>query len=654
MKRWWYAYALLGIATVALLALSPAKSFFSEWRHYQKEYNRRIAELAVRVDPVDPGIKQIWIEEADRIDRCITCHVGFDNPDTEDLPQPFTSHPEVAHDPREYGCTVCHQGQGLATEYVSSIGLVEHWDRPIFPKQYVEAGCGRCHKQEIVPDAPILNRGRKLIEEFNCAACHEIPYAGKSYVVPLDGVGVRMERAQLYRWLLNPRAVTASTEMPDFRFSPEQAIDLTDYLLTFTKLADRSQLPSPPAELAEAVDDYDRVEAGGVTFRKARCISCHQVEGRGGVIGEEIGTAGSHYSMGWLYQYLENPKRLLPGVPMPRYGLSDRRLIDLTAYIVAEQRDWSFNPDELDVPEQRDGFYERGEALWTTYNCAGCHSLSGAPEEGEKGPSLNGIGVKPGYRLETGKRVDLPRDLPDILRAKIAEPRSFFENLRMPQYAFDHEQIDAIVTALLSIGDEDELPEKWTVVPDQPARLEMNGPAGRLFERYSCLTCHSLNGRGGEMAPDLSAIGSQLDPDWIRDYLKIPFSRRPILSERMPNLFLSDAEIDTLLDFVRLNLVSDSIAAVPVVESTPDLVERGRSLFHETYACAGCHQTNGQGGYVGPPLDGAADRLQPSWIRAWLHDPNRWRPGTIEPRPQADKDEIDALTAYLLTLSERK
>ena len=56
------------------------------------------------------------------------------------------------------------------------------------------------------------------------------------------------------------------------------------------------------------------------------------------------------------------------------------------------------------------------------------------------------------------------------------------------------------------------------------------------------------------------------------------------------------------------------------------------------------------GGYVGPNLNNAGNWLTPAWIEAWLRNPQQLVPDTIEPRRTLTDDEIQALTAYLLTL----
>jgi len=52
---------------------------------------------------------------------------------------------------------------------------------------------------------------------------------------------------------------------------------------------------------------------------------------------------------------------------------------------------------------------------------------------------------------------------------------------------------------------------------------------------------------------------------------------------------------------------------------------RGEKIFfkHPTAACAICHQLRGQGGTVGPPLDGIAARATPAYIKESLLEPNK-------------------------------
>jgi len=81
-----------------------------------------------------PGIRQIWVPELGRVDRCITCHLGYEWAGTlpESLGAPLAPHPALpylaAHPFAEFGCTACHGGQGFATTTADAHGDVEHWD----------------------------------------------------------------------------------------------------------------------------------------------------------------------------------------------------------------------------------------------------------------------------------------------------------------------------------------------------------------------------------------------------------------------------------------------------------------------------------------------------------------------------------------------
>jgi hypothetical protein len=208
--------ALVSVLFLIVLAVSPFKDYFSEWRRTQQSFNHLVADLPQRVKPAEIGIKQLWIQTLDRVDRCETCHLGLKEPALKNAPQPFRTHPAVYHDIEEFGCTICHEGQGAATEYKESVGKVEYWDKPALPREYMDASCAKCHKERDVPQAPVLNLGRKLIEESNCVACHKIDGYEKQWVPHLDGIGSKVNRPWLVHWLKNPKQYFPKTRMPNF------------------------------------------------------------------------------------------------------------------------------------------------------------------------------------------------------------------------------------------------------------------------------------------------------------------------------------------------------------------------------------------------------------------------------------------------------
>lgn len=162
------------------------------------------------------------------------------------------------------------------------------------------------------------------------------------------------------------------------------------------------------------------------------------------------------------------------------------------------------------------------------------------------------------------------------------------------------------------------------------------------------MSCHVMNGNGRLVGTDLSMEASQARRKWIEGYFKVPYSLRPILTERMPNFFMADAEIKTIADYMEKVFVVDSLDHE--ISSDPGTISKGKGLYFEKYGCQSCHQIAGKGGYVGPPLDKIGVRLSGGWIFHWLKDPQAYKPDSIEPDNNMTDDEAEALTAYLLSL----
>jgi cytochrome c oxidase subunit 2 len=96
----------------------------------------------------------------------------------------------------------------------------------------------------------------------------------------------------------------------------------------------------------------------------------------------------------------------------------------------------------------------------------------------------------------------------------------------------------------------------------------------------------------------------------------------------------------------------------PGVQDTS--VAAGRHIF-ETEACTNCHTIAGTAarGTFGPDLTHLASRVTlasgaamntPENLRAWIQNPDDFKPGVLMPAMQLNKEQIDELVAYLETL----
>ncbi|HXG11553.1 MAG TPA: c-type cytochrome [Gemmataceae bacterium] len=247
------------------------------------------AELQGRLDKV----RQMFAERQKRGEE-----LGFD---PDDLPTrvvatplspsqitQYCAHPRLdlfvdsnsPHPAEKFGCTICHSGQGSATDF----NLASHtpnnavqraqwvgdhhwesnhyWDFPMLPSRFIESSCLKCHHEvtDLIRygskvEAPKLIRGYNLVREHGCFGCHEI--AGikggrpvgpdlrlepnppleamtaaertKMLADPLNPPGkMRKVGPSLYRlvektnadwvrkWILSPRGFRPDTRMPHF------------------------------------------------------------------------------------------------------------------------------------------------------------------------------------------------------------------------------------------------------------------------------------------------------------------------------------------------------------------------------------------------------------------------------------------------------
>jgi len=79
-------------------------------------------------------------------------------------------------------------------------------------------------------------------------------------------------------------------------------------------------------------------------------------------------------------------------------------------------------------------------------------------------------------------------------------------------------------------------------------------------------------------------------------------------------------------------------------------VKLGKRLYTDTYGCNGCHSLNNVGGLVGPVLDRAGFRLNPTWIYRWIRNPQAMKKHTRMPNLGASDADARSLTYYLGTL----
>ncbi len=359
-----------------------------EWTRYQSQFFRTLRKEERR--NATGGIAQIIVKNLHRVDRCTTCHVAIDKPQLALAEEPFTAHPGDFlkwHPVEKFGCTVCHGGQGLATEVAAAHGDVPHWEEPLLRGPLVQASCRQCHGdvKQIAEHAPLLAKGRALFKAKGCYGCHAVKDFGQTVSQDLTEVGSKSYQLMeadfemmdpphdrihwFVRKLRNPRTLNPGvrpeqlppgeeevfpTVMPNFGLTQEELDALTVYLLSLTAADYPASYvrPAPPEQPQTFATD---VERGKVVFEKFGCAACHGAGGVGGRrnwnggLGEEVPSllyVRAYY--GHAVEQLKDvirhgrqpvprasPARPNPGLYMPAWKdrISEAELDALVAYL---------------------------------------------------------------------------------------------------------------------------------------------------------------------------------------------------------------------------------------------------------------------------------------------------------------------------------
>ncbi len=657
------AFGIVSLGLLFSLAIAPAKNYFSDWRHYQKSYLKVAADrqAGTLVRSFHVGIRQMWIPKFGVVDRCESCHVNLGGALVGASEQPFRKHPAIPHALDQYGCVMCHRGQGAATSVEEAHYATEAWEQPILPARYLDSSCGQCHLGTLA-GTPRLNQGRRLLSTMGCVHCHLVTQPDGNTLKPEDDppplihIAEKTSREWIFAWIKNPQAYAVSATMPNFQFSDQDAADIASFLIAQStpsaavKNAPPSRAAAPPADAAEAATLY------GSLF----CSSCHAVQNAagnlvGGDFGPELTRVGSKVSPDWLHRWLNNPPQYQPGTRMPHYRLDEKQIALLSTFLLAK-KDEDFLANVHLAPANPDSI-AHGKRLVTESGCAACHQINGVSPPQNFAPDLSRVGSRALAQIVFTP--GMKHNLPDYITAKIRDPRSFGPGLKMPKFSLSDDQVVALTTALLAQTERaNGLAHEQLLSSTARSNYHPGGSPGKLMDDLRCLSCHSINGNGGDMAPDLTYEGTAVQRAWLEEFLNNPNTLRPALIRRMPKFNLNPAEIKTISDYIL------SAYQAPGLDPTtldphalgPDAAARGKQLFYAKYGCQACHIADYKNdkGYVGPALASVGNRLTPVWIFKWLKEPNALRPGTQMPNFSLKDDEAMDLTAFLMTLKAQQ
>jgi Cytochrome c len=271
---------VMSILFFVLMAVVVWRDLHPQWGPVQARFRQLLEQYGkvAEARKFKTGIKQIWVPELNLVDRCVTCHLGYDWGSVlhADVPEPLTPHPNLPymdkHPFEDFGCTPCHGGQGWATTAEAAHGASKGWDdpmvSPLLAKRYdlteaelIQMRCNFCHRRDVAtPGMGEINLAKQEVKTKGCIVCHRIGTSGGNLAPELTSFGDKNPemmdfshvegRHTLFNWafehFMNPSRISPTTIMPNYHFTAPQARALTMLVLSWKRLTYPPQyIPTP-------------------------------------------------------------------------------------------------------------------------------------------------------------------------------------------------------------------------------------------------------------------------------------------------------------------------------------------------------------------------------------------------------------------------
>ena len=528
-------------------------------------------------------------------------------------------------------------------------------------------------------DEDMIDEGVLIFESVGCLACHsDVEEDGKIHGPNLARIGEAIKYEWLVSWLLDPRAHSPKTSMPDLRLDNESARLLATYLTTL-----KSEGYKEKPEKYKWLDDPEVANQGEKLIIEYGCPGCHNIKGmeEQGKIGVELTEIGSKnidfFDFGsfekgkyerfdslekeilrlvgledakknvgkarhaWIKAKLGNPRRFdEENLKMPDFRLNQDEIESLSVLLVG-LKEAKLDESYMYKSSEEDKYIAEGNRVADKYNCKGCHQFT-----------IDTLYLKDGTKVEG--------------MVKLEEEDSLFFQLwkndeKLGRKAGDTVQIakEHISSRESAEGGEDIA----SLIIDYHVEVD-----GMMPEEAKVFT-----------PPVLYGEGKKVQCAWLFGFLEEPVGLRPWLDIRMPTFRLSEKEATSISRY--LAVVDGEEYPFEYIREkrdyyikqkelqNPGYMAKARRLFESgDVHCMSCH-VRGDKTPDGDPADWAPDlllskeRLKPDWIESWLLDPQLIQPGTKMPKffregtfqdifPGTPDEQAEAIKDLLMNLSE--
>ncbi len=360
--------------------------------------------------------------------------------------------------------------------------------------------------------------------------------------------------------------------------------------------------------------------AGSQVFGSKGCVKCHAVNGLGGTIGPDLGHIArrrSFYELAatmWNHVPRMGDEMRAHGIERPQ--MTEREAGDLIAFL--------FTLDYFDPP----GDVENGKHLFSEKKCVVCHQVG--VYGGVVGPSLDHLGQYGSPILVAASMWNHGPAMAELMEEK-----------GVPRPTFTGSELTDLISYLESATPAS-LAGPLYVLPG-------NAEEGRvLFTEKGCIACHSVQGVGGRVAPDLAERGQQ----WgLTEFAAAMWNKGPTMAKVAK---ARDVEIPQL----GAGEMADLVAFLYSVQyfAEPGDAETGRQLL-SSKGCLACHSLEGQGGSTAADLSQRIGMGSPSEVVSslWNHSALMEAADTLSVKwPEFSPAEMADIAAFMQTTANQR
>jgi mono/diheme cytochrome c family protein len=358
----------------------------------------------------------------------------------------------------------------------------------------------------------------------------------------------------------------------------------------------------------------DPHEGSLLFFEKKGCAGCHSVNGVGGKSAPDLGFhRASQSSLSQIVSAMWNHTPAMwesmreKHITQPYLDRED--MANLFAFL--------YTARYMDEP----GDIRRGEHLFAAKGCIRCHGAEG-------------VAARLGPDLATVRDVDTPLRWAQIMWNHAPKMEARMRQVGVTWPRFEAREMNDLLAYIreTSGGTRSET----DLLPASPRR------GARLFKEKDCVKCHSVNGEGGRIGPDLA---KQHLTGSIVQLAGVMWNHAPEMwhvseTQRVPRPEFSGRELADLAAF---------LARFRYFESEGSR-ETGEVIFRDR-GCAGCHGTRGEGTHQAPTLRAAGRSVTLVTLATalWSDGPRMYRRFRElgQPWPTLKESEVGDIVAFL-------